>query len=103
MTKSVRALLAFLLVIMTTLPALAQIRQVKIEVTGLYCPSCPYTVAQSLKAVPSVKIVGGNYDAEKQTAVSELLYDDSATSVGDILDAPEMYGYHSQLLEGGAS
>ncbi len=103
MTKPARALLAALLFLLTSLPALAEIRQLRIEVSGLYCSSCPFTVAQSLKAVPSVKIVGGRYDADKQIAVYELEFDDDRTTVSDILAAPEDYGYQSRLLEDGRS
>ncbi len=103
MMRPVRYLLTAFMVTMTALPALAEIRQLRIEVSGLYCPSCPFTVAQSLKAVPSVRIVGGKYDEDNQIAVYELEFDDSKTSVNDILAAPEDYGYESRLLDDGAS
>ena len=50
-----------------------------------------------------MKIIGGNYDEENQKAMYVLEFDDSKTSVNDILAAPEDYGYESRLLDGGAS
>lgn len=83
------------------LPALAEIRQAKIEVSGMTCASCPFTVANSFKEVPSVKIVGGNYDESAGKAVYILHYDDQKTTLEDVLAAPEFFGYKSRLLEGG--
>lgn len=79
--------------------ALSAERKVKIEVTELFCPSCPYIAAQAVESVDSAKIVDGMYDAQAQLAQFVVSYDDTQTTPEEIAAAPKQYGYPGRILE----
>lgn len=73
-------------------------QQVRIEVSGLSCPSCPYIAATALESVISVEILEADYDASAQMAVYILSYDDAVTTPEAIADATMEYGYPGRVL-----
>lgn len=73
-------------------------QQVRIEVSGLSCPSCPYIAATALESVDSVEILEADYDASAQMAVYVLSYDDAVTTADAIADATMEYGYPGRVL-----
>ncbi len=79
--------------------ATAAERQAKIEVSELFCPSCPYIAAKAVKSVESVEILKGDYDQAAQKAVFLVSYDDEVTSAEDIAEAPMEYGYPGRVLD----
>lgn len=74
-------------------------RQARIEVTELFCPSCPYIAAQAIREVESADIVEASYDAAAQMAVFLVSYDDAVTNANAIAAAPAEYGYPGRVLE----
>jgi len=82
-----------------TSAALSAERKVKIEVTELSCPSCPYIAAQAVEEIDSAKIVDGMYDAAAQLAQFVVTYDDTKTTPEEIAAASEQYGYPGKILE----
>lgn len=74
-------------------------RKAKIEVTELFCPSCPYIAAQAISDLSSVDIVEGKYDQSAEKAVFVVKYDDAETTAAEIAAAPEQYGYPGRVLE----
>ncbi len=89
--------------LLSTTAAFAAEQQVKIEVSGLTCPSCPYIAAEAIKSVDSVQIVDGAYDEAAQTAIFVVSYDDAVTTPKAIADAPDEYGYPGVVLEAQAT
>lgn len=74
-------------------------QRVRIEVSGLTCPSCPYIAATALRSVESVDIVAADYDAAVEAAVFLLSYDDAVTTPTAIADAATEYGYPGRVLD----
>ncbi|MFV2033814.1 MAG: hypothetical protein ACC631_01655 [Halocynthiibacter sp.] len=83
--------------------AVAGPQQVKIEVTGLTCPTCPYIAAQAIESVSSVQILDGVYDQNAQLAVFDVLFDDEVTTGSEVAAAVENYGYPARVLDGSGS
>lgn len=73
-------------------------QQVRIEVSGLSCPSCPYIAATALRSVDSVEIVETDYDEAAELAVFLLIYDDAVTTPEAIAGATMEYGYPGRVL-----
>ncbi len=73
-------------------------KTVTIEVSGLFCASCPYIAAQAINDVDSAEITGGFYDAEAQIAQFVITYDDATVSLDALLDATVEYGYPAELV-----
>jgi len=78
-------------------------RQARIEVSELFCPSCPYIAADAVKAIESVEIIEGDYDQEAETIVFLVSYDDAITTPEAIAEAPMQYGYPGRLLDSAGS
>jgi len=74
-------------------------RQASIEVSELYCPSCPFIAADAVKSIDSVKIIEGDYDKEAETIVFLVSYDDAITTPEAIAEAPMQYGYPGRVLD----
>ncbi|PHQ94999.1 MAG: hypothetical protein COB40_11230 [Marinosulfonomonas sp.] len=80
-------------------PALAGEQTTRIEVTGLYCSSCPYIAAQAITDIASAEIVDGFYDANLQLAQFVIQYDDEMTTLEALLSATVDFGYPATLVE----
>ena len=76
---------------------LAESQQARIEVSGLYCPSCSYIAAEALKQADSVEIIDLIPDAAEGTAVYVVIFDDTLTSLENIVAQPVGYGYEARL------
>ena len=75
-------------------------RQASIEVSELFCPSCPYIAADAVKSIESVKIIQGDYDEAAEKIVFLVSYDDAVTTPEAIADASMQYGYPGRVLDG---
>lgn len=73
-------------------------QQTRIEVSELYCPSCPYIAANAVKEIESVEIVEADYDQEAEKVVFLISYDDALTNPDAIAEAPMKYGYPGRVL-----
>jgi len=78
-------------------------QQARIEVSELFCPSCPYIAADAVKTIESVKIIEGDYDQEAEKIVFLVSYDDAITTAQAIAEAPMQYGYPGRVLGAAAS
>ena len=74
-------------------------RQASIEVSELFCPSCPYIAADAVKSIDSVEIIQGDYDQDAETIVFLVSYDDAITTPEAIAEAPMQYGYPGRVLD----
>ena len=80
-------------------PALAAEQTARIEVTGLWCSSCPYIAAQAITDIASAEIIDGFFDPNLQLAQFVIQYDDELTTLEALLSATEDYGYPTTLVE----
>jgi len=85
--------------ILSSAAAFAAEKTARIEVTGLYCASCPYIAAQAITAIKSAKITDGYYDPEKQMAQFVVKYDDAVTTPEALANATVEYGYPAKLIK----
>jgi len=90
MTRLIAAL-ACGLVLAAASPALAAERTVTLAVQNMDCAACPYTVRESLKAVPGVANV--TVSLRDKTAV--VTYDDAKADVKALTAATTNAGYPS--------
>lgn len=74
-------------------------RQASIEVSELFCPSCPYIAADAVKSIDSVEIIQGDYDQAAEKIVFLVRYDDAVTTPEAIAAAPMQYGYPGRVLD----
>ncbi len=79
--------------------AFADERQVRIKVSGLFCPSCSYIAGRSMENIDSVSVVDATEANDGSTAVYLVTYDDDATTADEIAEAPAQYGYSANVLE----
>ena len=92
-------LLAFCLTLMTAGIATAEERQARIEVSGLWCPSCSYIVGEALQKSQSVEIVEFEGNDSGDAGVYTITFDDALTTLDEIVAQPAAYGYSAVLLE----
>ncbi|RMF39381.1 MAG: hypothetical protein D6754_05535 [Alphaproteobacteria bacterium] len=92
-------LLATTLALLLPAAAGAEERTATLEVTGLYCASCPYIAAQAITSIPSADIVGGYYDPQAQLAHFVVRYDDAKATLDQLIAAPAQYGYPARRIE----
>jgi periplasmic mercuric ion binding protein len=86
--------------LMVAAPSMSAEQTARIEVTGLFCASCPYIAAQAINSIESAKIVDGFYDPNSQLAQFVVQYDDTLTTLADLVKATDQYGYPARLVEG---
>ena len=94
-----KTLLAFGLTMMTAGIASAEERQARIEVSGLWCPSCPYIVGEALQKSQSVEILAFEEYDSGDAGVYTITFDDALTDIEEIVAQPVAYGYNAVLLE----
>lgn len=94
-----KTLLAFGLTLMTAGMASAEERQARIEVSGLWCPSCSYIVGEALQKSQSVEIVAFEGNDSGDAGVYTITFDDALTTLDEIVAQPAAYGYSAVLLE----
>ncbi len=80
--------------------AQAEERQARIEVSGLWCPSCSYIVGEAFQKSASVEIVDFEGHESGESGVYTITFDDALTNIDEIVAQPAAYGYSAVLLEG---
>lgn len=73
--------------------------QTKIEVGGLFCPSCGYIAGEAMQSVESVEIVGYIRGQSYDTAIFVVKYDDTKATPAQITEAVFGYGYEAKVVE----
>ncbi len=96
-TRTLR--LAASIALLSAAQAVAAEKTATLEVTGLYCASCPYIAAQAISAVASAEIIDGFYDPQAQLAHFVVRYDDALATTDDLVSATMEFGYPATLLE----
>lgn len=79
-------------------PALAVEQQINISVSEMTCSTCSFTVASSMRQVPSVEIVDFQESATFGEGVFIVTYDDEAVDAEMIVDAVKANGYPAEIL-----
>lgn len=79
-------------------PVLAGEQRIDVNVGELTCPSCSYIAAASMKAVPSVEIVGFKQGSEWSEGVFTLTFDDQLADADMIVDAIAANGYPAEIV-----
>ena len=64
-------------------------KQLKLEVTGMSCGHCVGAVREALAAVPGVKVDNVSIGS------ASVSFDESKTTVGDLVDAVSDAGYEA--------
>ncbi len=77
----------------------AEERQARIEVSGLWCPSCSYIVGEALQKSASVEIVSFEEHESGESGVYTITFDDTLTALEEIVAQPAAYGYNAVLLD----
>lgn len=98
MQRAAMTVFALLLATAASIASAAE-RKARIEVSELFCPSCPYIAAKAVKSIESVEILKGDYDQDAQKIVFVVTYDDAVTSAEDIAEAPMEFGYPGRVLD----
>ena len=70
-----------------------------IQVSGLWCSSCPYIAAQAILQVPGTEITDGYYDAKAQMAQFVVKYDNSVATLKQLVGATSEYGYPAKRID----
>ena len=80
-----------------TKPSVAVIEEktITLNVPGMYCPTCPFTVRKSLEKLDGVKSV--KTSSETKTAI--VTYDSSKLTIDDLIKATTDVGYPSTVKE----
>lgn len=94
-----KTLIALSLTLLAAGAASAEERQARIEVSGLWCPSCSYIVGEALQKSASVEIVEFDEYDSGDSGVYTITFDDALTNIDEIVAQPATYGYSAVLLE----
>jgi periplasmic mercuric ion binding protein len=86
---------SFLLGLLVSAPAIAEMRTVTLSVPGMTCAACPITVKKALSRVDGV--VSTTVSFENREAV--VVYDDARTSVQALTLATRNAGFPSKVKE----
>lgn len=70
-------------------------KTITLSVPGMNCPSCPYMIEQSISFVDGVQ----SADAELETRICNVTFDDAVATVEDILGATADIGYPSTIIK----
>ena len=73
----------------------AEIKRITLDVPGMTCPSCPFTVQKSLKNLDGV--IQAKASKKKKKAV--VLFDPTKVSIGKMIEATTNAGYPSTLIK----
>lgn len=90
-----RLLASLALATLITTPAWAAIQTVTLEVPGMTCAACPFTVKKALSKVEGVTKAEVSY--ENREAI--VTFDDAKTRVEALTQASENAGYPASLKE----
>ena len=78
--------------------AAAAEQEARIEVSGLFCPSCSYIAGEALERAASVEVVDRIPSDDGETAIYVVTYDDTQTTIDQIVTQPVSFGYEAQLV-----
>lgn len=78
--------------------AFADPQEARIEVSGLFCPSCSYIAGQALEQAASVEVIEQIPGETGGSAVYVVSFDDAATTLAEIVAKPVSYGYDAELV-----
>lgn len=92
-------LFAFSVTLFVAGAAQAEERLIRIEVSGLWCPSCSYIVGEALQKSASVEIVNFEQSESGESGVYTITFDDAQTAPEEIVAQPKAYGYTAVLLD----
>ena len=84
--------------VIATGPALAGEQRARIEVSGLWCPSCSFIVGEALQKSSSVEITDFAPADTGESGVYTVTFDDTLTTVEEIAAQPSEYGYTAVIL-----
>ncbi|PRX37033.1 hypothetical protein SAMN05216257_10149 [Meinhardsimonia xiamenensis] len=74
-------------------------RIARIEVSGLYCPSCSYIAGEAMKrAAAGVEIVSFEEQGDGSTVIYLVRFDDAVVGAEEIAAQPAKFGYSGRLL-----
>jgi mercuric ion binding protein len=90
-----KSLIALLLLATVSPPVLAAEQTVRLEVPGMTCAACPFTVRAALKKVEGVKQVEVSYEQLE----AKVTFEDTQTSVTELTRATANAGYPSTVKE----
>lgn len=90
--------IAIALLLATAGIAAAAEQEARIEVSGLFCPSCSYIAGEALERAASVEVVDQIPGDAGNTAVYVVSYDDAQTSLDEVLAQPVSFGYEAKLV-----
>lgn len=91
-------LIAAALCLVTAGIATAAEQEARIEVSGLFCPSCSYIAGEALERAASVEVVDQIPSEQGGSAVYVVTYDDAQTTLDEIVAQPVSFGYEAQLV-----
>jgi len=92
--KPVLVMLVFVLSVFTAVAG--EVKTVMLEVDGMTCRMCPYTVKKALRQVDGVLNVVAEYEG-KGNGWAQVSYDVTKTNVDALRFATEEAGYPSRL------
>lgn len=83
----------------TATPAFAEEQTINVKVGDLTCPTCSYTVAGSMRGVPSVEVVEFAEGEVWGEGFFVVTYDDQVATPDMILEAVVANGYPAEVAE----
>jgi len=75
--------------------AIAKEQSVTLDIPGMYCPTCPFTVRKSLEKLDGVK----NVKTSSKTKMAVVTYDPSKLTIDALINATTNVGYPSTVNE----
>ena len=94
-----KRLTALCIALLSAGSAAAEERQARIEVSGLWCPSCSYIVGEAFQKSASVEILEFEEHDSGESGIYTITFDDALTNIDEIVAQPKAYGYSAVLLE----
>lgn len=83
--------------LMASMPAFAAEQTVSIDVSDMTCPSCSFTVATSMKRVPTVQIVDFQESETFGEGIFVVTFDDASATPEMIVEAVTANGYPARV------
>jgi periplasmic mercuric ion binding protein len=80
------------------MPALAEQQQISIGVSKMTCPTCSFTVASSMRGVPTVEVLEFQESDTFGEGVFTVAYDDQSADPAMIVGAVMANGYPAEVL-----
>lgn len=78
--------------------AAAAEQEARIEVSGLFCPSCSYIAGKALERAASVEVIDQIPSDRGGSAIYVVTFDNAQTTLDEIVAQPVSFGYEAQLV-----